>query len=316
MKQQQAFSGKGIFLKGCLHLHSTRSDGAIPPDELMRIYSQNGYDFITLTDHDRYNRENFAPDTGLLVVPGMEIGALIEEDLKPGVKPDSGFRCYHTVVIGSDDETNGFAHNDEVPGIHVKQPSDFQPRLDLMHEKKNLTFYCHPEWSSTPTRYFEELSGNFAMEIYNTGCALINDMDTDAAYWDEILGQGKHLYGVAVDDAHNLESCCGGWVMVNSQERTVNGILKALESGAFYSSCGPVIHDFYVENGEVHLKTEGASAVRFHADRHPTTIRRFAEGEGDGPIEATASVKGWRYVRAVVVGQNGKLAWTNPIFLT
>ena len=311
MNRQAAFENNGQFWKGCLHVHTTRSDGRIPPDELMRIYRKNGYDFIALTDHGRYNRVNFAEDTGMLLIPGMEIGALITEG--PDAKPDHGFRCYHTVVIGSDDETNGFAHDDRVDGIHVKGQSDFQKKLDQMHEKKNLTFYCHPEWSATSARYFEDLTGNFAMEIYNTGCALSNDMDTDAAYWDEVLGQGKRLYGVAVDDAHSRDACCGGWVMVKSQERTVNSILEALTSGAFYSSCGPVIHDFYIEDDIVHLVTERASKIRFYSDRHPTTLRMPVE-IGNGLVEATANVKDWRYVRAVVVGEDGKLAWTNPIY--
>ena len=72
--------------------------------------------------------------------------------------------------------------------------------MDVMHEKGNLTFYCHPQWSSTPARYFEKMKGNFAMEIWNSGCAMDNYMDTDAAYWDEILGQGICIYGVATDD--------------------------------------------------------------------------------------------------------------------
>ena len=32
------------------------------------------------------------------------------------------------------------------------------------------------------------------MEIWNTGCAQDNGMDTNAAYWDELLGQGQRAY--------------------------------------------------------------------------------------------------------------------------
>jgi len=34
------------------HLHSTHSDGAYTPEQLAFVYSQLGYDFVVLTDHD------------------------------------------------------------------------------------------------------------------------------------------------------------------------------------------------------------------------------------------------------------------------
>ena len=70
MIRQQAFGGKEKMLKGNLHCHTTRSDGAIPPDELIRIYKENGYDFLALTDHRIYNFQNFAPETGIPIIAG------------------------------------------------------------------------------------------------------------------------------------------------------------------------------------------------------------------------------------------------------
>ena len=103
--------------------------------------------------------------------------------------------------------------------------------------------------------------------------------------------------------------------MVNA-ENNINAILAALEAGAFYSSCGPVIKDFYVEDGKAVVECEKADRVRFHSDCHPTRIVR-AEG---GVTRAECKLDGgwdgsYRYVRAVVVGDDGKLAWTNPIWL-
>ena len=75
-----------------------------------------------------------------------------------------------------------------------------------------------------------------------------NGMDMNAAYWDEILGQGQQIFGVATDDGHAMDQHCKGWVMVNA-ENTFSSILRALQQGAFYSSGGPVIDDFYIEDG-------------------------------------------------------------------
>jgi len=309
MIRQQAFGGNLKLLKGGLHCHTTRSDGAGKPDEVIRHHKAHGYDFLALTDHRIYNYENFAPDVDITIIPGMEFDSTFHHDGK-------GFRCFHTICIGpSREDGNGYEQDEKLPSGKSTNQAEYQPYLDEMHAKKNLTIYCHPEWSSTPARYFEQLKGNFAMEIWNSGCAISCNMDTDAAYWDELLGQGQKIFGVAVDDGHGMSHHCKGWVMVNA-ENNINAILAALEAGAFYSSCGPVIKDFYVEDGKAVVECEKADRVRFHSDCHPTRIVR-AEG---GVTRAECKLDGgwdgsYRYVRAVVVGDDGKLAWTNPIWL-
>ena len=45
------FAQPGRFYRGNLHGHSTNSDGQWSPAEYIRQYSQNGYDFVALTDH-------------------------------------------------------------------------------------------------------------------------------------------------------------------------------------------------------------------------------------------------------------------------
>ncbi len=41
-----------MLLKGCLHAHTTCSDGKLTPQEIADVYSDLGYDFIAFTDHD------------------------------------------------------------------------------------------------------------------------------------------------------------------------------------------------------------------------------------------------------------------------
>ncbi|MBQ2750056.1 MAG: CehA/McbA family metallohydrolase [Clostridia bacterium] len=310
MIRQQAFAEKRKMLKGGLHCHTTRSDGQVAPDETIRLHKANGYDFLALTDHRFYNYQNFAPDVDITIIPGMEYDNTFERN-------GNGFRCFHTVCIGpAREDGNGYAQDERLESGTAKNQEEYQPYLDEIHAKKNLTIYCHPEWSSTPARYFEKLKGNFAMEIWNSGCVIEDDMDSDAAYWDELLGQNIRIYGVATDDGHAANQHCKGWVMVNA-ENNVASILKALEEGKFYSSCGPEIYDFYVEDGVAHVECSEACKVRFHADRHPTRIIRDSEG---GLTHAEYDLKGnwaggYDYVRAVVIDKDGKYAWTNPIFL-
>ena len=45
------FAQEGRFWRGNLHTHSTLSDGALPPDQVIAAYQNAGYDFITLSEH-------------------------------------------------------------------------------------------------------------------------------------------------------------------------------------------------------------------------------------------------------------------------
>ena len=308
MKRQQAFIGTETMLKGGLHCHTTRSDGSGDPADVIRLHHANGYDFLAITDHRYYNYENFAPEVPITIIPGMEFDNTFERD--------HGFRCFHTVCLGpSKEDGNGYDQDQKLESGKALNQEEYQAYLDEIHAKGNLTVYCHPEWSSTPARYFDKLEGNFAMEVWNSGCALNHDSDYDAPYWDELLGQGKVIYGVATDDGHSMKDHCNGWVMVRA-ENNVSSILNSLKEGKFYASCGPEIYDFYVEDGKAVVECSPACKVRFHSDMHPVSVVFAEAGKDLTRVEFTLSVKRpYRYVRAVVADADGKLAWTNPIFL-
>ena len=97
-------------------------------------------------------------------------------------------------------------------------------------------------------------------------------------------------------------------------ENNINAILKALAEGAFYSSCGPEIYNFYVADGKAVVECSPAAKVRFHSDRHPTHIVRSEDGS---LTRAEFDIgDSYDYIRATVIDKDGKYAWTNPIFLS
>lgn len=310
MIQQAAFIGKNKMLKGGLHCHTTRSDGRVTPEDVMKMHKENGYDFLALTDHRIYNMKNFAPELGLTIIPGMEFDNI-------GLPAAHGSRCFHTVCLGpTKEDGNGFEHDQKFESANVPDQESYQPYLDDIHAKNNLTIYCHPEWSATPPRYFDKMQGNFAMEIWNTGCAQDNNMDMDALYWDDLLGRGIRLFGVAVDDGHAAHAHCKGWVMVNA-ENNVNSILNALKNGAFYSSCGPEIYDFYVKDGHCVIECSPVKKLRVHSDCHPTKVWHDPEGKllTYAAFDIESHNQDYGYVRMSIMDENGNYAWTNPIFL-
>ena len=302
--RQGAFTDGGRLLKGALHTHTTRSDGACTPEELLAAFEAKGYDFVALTDHRKYNREQFG--SHLTVLPGMEIDVCFE-----GTR-GNGRHVFHTVCLGPADGGD-FRQDENFPSFDIRTPEAYQPMLDEMHRRGCLTIYCHPEWSHTPVHEYAGLKGNFAMELFNTGCAIENEMDTDnGVEWEYAIDSGNRMYGVAVDDCHCIEHVGHGFVRVNAANKA-KAILDALAEGRFYASCGPEIRDFYVEDGEAVLVCDAADSIAFSCNGMPKHVTYAGEGEGlktaRMPLPHYAA-----YVRAVVI-RNGKRAWTNPIWL-
>ena len=297
---QAAFMDKNRMLRGGLHCHTTRSDGKGEPGEVMRIYAARGYDFLAITDHRRYNFENYAPETGITIIPGMEMDR--------GISTDAGM-CFHIVSIGPE-KRNGFTHDQVFESGNVADQYEMQPVIDMLHENGNMTIYCHPDWSCTPARSYENMKGNFAMEIWNTGCVFENDMDKDALGWDELLTHGKRIFGVATDDGHAINQHGWGWVMVNA-EKNVDSILAALKKGAFYSSTGPEIYDFRVKGNRAIVECSPCKFVNFITGTRPSSMV-VEDGITHAQVNFHSKAK---YIRATMVDAEGRRAWTNPIFL-
>ena len=265
------------------------------------MHHEHGYDFLALTDHRKYNLKNYT-DLPITIVPGMEMDRGIEG---PGC-----VHCFHTVCLGPL-EGNGYTQDQVLEGGHVRDQFEYQAVLDDIHAHGTLTVYCHPEWSGTPAQEFMRMKGNFAMEIWNSGCAIENHQDMNAAYWDELLYEGQHIWGVAADDGHAMDQHCRGWVRVKA-ENNVPAILRALENGDFYASTGPEIYDFYVEDGTAHIACSPVRSVEFISWRMPSVV---VDGEDMTRASGRLRKGVGCYVRASVIDREGHRAWTNPIFL-
>ena len=121
-------------------------------------------------------------------------------------------------------------------------------------------------------------------------------------------------FPVGTDDAHYPRAVGGSWIMVGAKALRYDSVIQALEKGDFYMSCGPEIHDFYIEDGKAYVKCSEVVEIQFIHKRAPYKVTRAAEGETitEGSIGVwTGSTD---YIRAVVTDAKGRRAWTNPIF--
>ena len=298
--------------KGNTHTHTLNSDGDSTPDEVVRWYRENGYNFLVLTDHnfvtsvDGLNALHGADDK-FIVIKGEEISDIF------GKKPI---------------HVNGLNLSRKIDPQGGRSVVEIlQRNVDAVRAASGVPHINHPnyEWAITADD-LKQVENNKLFEIYN-GHHLVNNLGGGGVpgleeVWDTILSSGKLLYGIAVDDAHTFKQPWNknsaqpgrGWVVVRTDRLTTAAVLEALERGDFYASTGVELADYQINSKEiiVTIKQEGSSKYRV---QFIGKGGRVLKEEVNNP--AVYQLRGDElYVRAKIVESNGKLAWTQPVWLS
>ena len=63
----------GQFFKANLHCHSTVSDGRMTPEELKKVYMEQGYSVLAYTDHNLLVDHSELAQEDFLPIVGVEI---------------------------------------------------------------------------------------------------------------------------------------------------------------------------------------------------------------------------------------------------
>lgn len=292
------FPEGGIWLKGNIHSHSTVSDGIFTPRELAELYASAGYDFLSMTDHNVFVPHSELPEERLLLLTGLE------HDIE--YSPD---KCTHVVGLA--------AAGKKAAGYLCKRYSarelTDQQLIDMMREDGQFVSLAHPVWSRMEPEDVLGLDGFHAIEVFNNGTEHLCHGGNAEIFWDLLLRHGRNVLATAVDDVHVADDLFGGWVWVKAAGRSVEAVLDALFSGAFYPSAGPVIHDFGMDDRTVYICCSDCREIHFVT--YPPRGKSFFAEDGKLLTEASHTLTGREaYVRAVCVDTNGHSAWTNPIF--
>ncbi len=72
-----------MLLKGCLHTHTTYSDGRLTPQQVADAYERLGYDFIAYTDHDYLLKKDYrqaieSVKSGMIIFYGVELTVFVK----------------------------------------------------------------------------------------------------------------------------------------------------------------------------------------------------------------------------------------------
>jgi len=299
------------WFKGNTHTHTLNSDGDSTPDEVVRWYRENRYNFLVLTDH------NFLTDvTALNAVHGAAEKFLVIKGEEVSSRFDS--KPLHI---------NGLDVSRRVEPLSGSSVADaLQKNVDAIRAADGVPHINHPNfgWAITADE-LATVRNNRLFEIYN-GHPRVNNLGGNGhpgleEIWDTLLSRGVDLYGIAVDDAHHFKRLGDlsssrpgmGWVGVRAPRLEARAILAAMERGDFYASTGVELSDYRVADGTMTVSIDPVPTSGYR-------IRFIGEGgrvleDVQGPT-ATYRIKGTEgYVRAKVIESNGKQAWMQPVMV-
>ncbi len=301
------FAADGTWFRCALHAHTTRSDGELSPDLLVRHYEWAGYDVLAITDH--WHRTVEASTRKLLVIPSTELNARA-----PTMHDDA-----HVLGLGLQAD----------PELPEGEFAPLQEVVDWIAANGGLPFLAHTYWSGLRSELWWETEGLLGIEVWNSGCELELGRGDASLHWDEALERGARLTALATDDSHHPGYDSGfAWTWVKAGERTQEAILAALADGAFYGSTGPEIHGVDVSDGDVVVRCSPAAGVTLYSGRwkgaranagrlgYPNNAQ-VLERDVDGLVTAVRLQRPYEapYGRVEVLDRHGRKAWTNPLWI-
>jgi hypothetical protein len=307
------------WFQGTTHTHTLNSDGDSTPDSVVRWYREHGYDFIFITDHGMVTAVEplnalFGGGGQFLVLPAEEVTS------------NSQWPELHVHVNALNLKRKVDAQ--KAPGAR----DTLQKDIDVVAAAGALAQINHPNffWQLTADD-IASVNGATFMEIanmqpdVNSFGAGPNAPSTEEI-WDQVLSQGKAIWGTASDDAHDFKEKMpsdpkwplakpgGGWIMVRAAHLTVDEIMKSLRAGDFYASTGVVLKDYQASAKQISIQVEPRDAYleRYRIQFIGKNGKVLQDESGESASYAIKGDEG--YVRARITNSNGGLAWTQPVF--
>ena len=296
------FSAPGRFWRGNLHTHSNLSDGALPIGDVIAAYKRAGYDFVHMSEHfvAQYNW----PIADTHSFRGNDFTTLVGVELH--APETSAGELWHIVAAG-------------LP-LNFPPPHEGEtgPQLALRARQAGaFVAIAHPAWSRYTIEDGRALDCAHAVEIYNHGCAVENDLGDGWYLHDQLLNEGHRLTAIATDDAHfHNPDHFGGWVNVKAESLSPEALLGALKAGKFYSSQGPEIHTVELSGKELTVTCSPVDSITVVCGNSRSALR-YGKAITSATLDLSRLERGWLltktspWFRVTVIDHAGKKAWTN-----
>ncbi len=313
--------------KGNLHCHSTESDGTSSPSDVAQYYKKAGYDFLGISDHNRYTpTETYADQAEILGIPCCEYtGAESCHVLAVGVTVDVAANLDHTDMWDRAQPDTALRQK-----ITANKKSTevliLQDGIDKTLAANGTPVICHPFWRWTYNhKEVMQLTNCTHFELCNAGPDCNSIPLAGKSYpdemWDKLLSAGYRIIGIANDDAHlhsgeyNTRAPIGGtgYNVVKAPSLTKENILQAIKLGHCYATTGVILANYQVFADHITIEVNVIKQEK-------TCIQFFGQDGIELQTEYASSseykFKGnEKYVRCRISSTAGVWCWTQPVFL-
>jgi len=229
-------------------MHTDFSDGDSPIREVVDWYHDHGYNFISITDHnkttvplDHLGRSALRDD--FIMIIGNEITSSVHFTAL-------GVQNNFSVKSIMEDFEAGKLKGFDLPGPDTTKVGHSQVLINGMLAEDALVFINHPNFSTgISAEEMLQLKGATAIELSNAHPS-VNNYGNDnhipvEEKWDHLLTHGMKIYAVGSDDEHHVQRWGAdaanpgrSWIMVEANELSQESILNSISEGKFYASTG------------------------------------------------------------------------------
>lgn len=264
-------------LAGQLHTHTTNSDGSYSPAVVAKKFKDAGYDFWTITDHNK-------------ITPNPNVNDLIW-------------------LCNSYEDTRSTYHANVYNATRVYENNDVNALINYyVHYGNGIIMFNHPDWTKLPIsdgQLRAIIKGLSFCEVFN----LAGTTSTDRGY-DILISNGHLIWAVATDDYHKDTDLKKGWVVTYSESNRADDIMHALLSGSFVATSGFVISNVELIGNKVSINTGDTNAKTTFYKENMTVLATISGKLAEYEIKGDEM-----FVRAVVQNTAGKKCWVQPYFL-
>lgn len=287
--RQYLLPENGKFYKVNLHCHTTLSDGTQTPEEVKKLYKDNGYSAVAFTDHEIMLDHSDLSDSDFIAITAYEYGfdkslenpfpALYEGELKTREHAEKVHLNFYSkdphdirmvccdlkYIWGNAAKFRDVAEYVGNPDYKRKYSIDgVNEVIRAARERNMLAVYNHPNWSMNKSSFYCALEGLNGLEIMNGDGGADSDMEDVPHVYQEMARSGQRIICVAGDDNHSVYATRLAWTMVKAETLSYENLIDGIEKGNCYASSGPEIYALYVEDGKVTVQTSEAVGIYLH----------------------------------------------------
>ena len=331
---KQLLPQRAQYYKTNLHTHSTVSDGTLTPKEVKDLYKGLGYQVLCITDHQVIVDHSNLNDPDFLMLTGVEVN-----HNNKNYRPRYDGQVYHLNLIAKRPDllwAPGSVRHKYPGAAPYEDAIDYagmcmgydvdavNAMIAAANEKGFLVFYNHPDWSCQSYPDYAPLRGLWGVEVRNTECVQQTGLDTNnTRVFKELLNVGnRRLCPLGTDDMHYRPAAGGAWIMVGAEALSYESVIRALEQGDLYMSCGPEIYSLTVDGTA--LRITCSEATRICVGNHGRFGRTAVAQGGELLTEAEFDLSAFlgkaegdpnAYIYVTVTDAKGQYAMTRPYYL-